>query len=244
MIKKFYGACAIFLFWYLMYFFLNTSAIPNPFSTIVYSFNSFPILMPHLLMSFIRISIALVLSALIGTLIGIFMARNQLVDDLLAPIVYILYPIPKIAFLPILMLLFGLNETPKILLVISVIVFQFIMSIKDAVKDIDFAYFDSAKSLNLSGFQTYKHIIVPAILPSFFTALRISVGISMAVLFFGENFSTHLGIGYFIMNSYAMVNYMGMYAGILALSLMGLMIFSALDFVEVKLCPWNEKESL
>ena len=238
--KKLYGMSVIFFFWFVMYWMLNTSAIPNPLSTLVYSFKSIPILIPHLLMSLMRIIISLVIAAFLGTVLGMVMARNTFLDDLLSPLVYILYPIPKIAFLPILMLLFGLGERPKIILVISVIIFQFIMSIKDAVKDIDFAYFDSAESLGLKGFQTYKHIIFPAILPSFFTAVRISVGVSMAVLFFGENFSTRLGIGYYIMNAYAMVNYMGMYAGIIALSLLGLCIFSLLDYFEKKLCPWNE----
>lgn len=241
MSKKLYGMSVIILFWFVMHWVLNTSAIPNPFSTMVYSFKLIPTLMPHLFMSLMRIVVSLVISSLLGTVLGVFMARNKLMNDLLSPVVYILYPIPKIAFLPILMLLFGLGERPKIMLVISVIIFQFIMSIKDAVMDIDCAYFDSAESLGLKGFQIYKHIILPAIMPSFFTALRISVGVSMAVLFFGENFSTRLGIGYYIMNSYAMVNYMGMYAGIIGLSLLGLSIFTFLDFIEIKLCPWNEK---
>ena len=118
--KKLYGMSVIFFFWIVMYWVLNTSAIPNPLSTLVYSFKSIPILIPHLLMSLMRIIISLVIAAFLGTVLGMVMARNTFLDDLLSPLVYILYPIPKIAFLPILMLLFGLGERPKIILVISV----------------------------------------------------------------------------------------------------------------------------
>lgn len=241
MIKKLYGVFAVLLMWFVLHILLQTPAIPNPMTTLYQTIKLTPVLLPHLAMSLVRIISAIVLSAVVGTMLGILMAQSEKIDQLLAPIVYILYPIPKIAFLPILMLLFGLGETPKILLIVSIIIFQFLMSAKDAVKEIRTEYLDSAKSLGVKGIELYKHIIIPAILPSFFTTLRISVGVSIAVLFFGENFSTKLGIGYFIMNSYAMVNYVSMYSGIVALSVFGLFLFYLIDRIEIILCPWLEK---
>lgn len=241
MIKKLYGVFAVLLMWFVLHILLQTPAIPNPMKTLYQTIKLAPVLLPHLAMSLVRILSAIVVSAIVGTMIGIFMAQFKKLEEVLAPIVYILYPIPKIAFLPILMLLFGLGETPKILLIVSIIIFQFLMSAKDAVKEIRQEYLDSAKSLRIKGIELYKHIIIPAILPSFFTTLRISVGVSIAVLFFGENFSTKLGIGYFIMNSYAMVNYVSMYAGIVALSVFGLFLFYMIDRFEIILCPWLEK---
>lgn len=237
MIKKVYGIAVILLFWYLMYLVLQTPAIPSPVPTLLYTLTNATVLVPHLGMSLVRILIAIVVSSIGGLVIGIMMARHKKVDEFLSPIVYILYPVPKIAFLPIFMLLFGLGELPKVLLIISIIIFQFIVATKEAVVDIKQEHFDSAQSLGIVGFNLYKHIIIPAILPEFFTALRISVGVSTAILFFGENFSTKLGIGYFIMNSYAMVNYKAMYAGIVALSIMGLLLFRFIDSLQVRLCP-------
>ena len=240
MIKKLYGLLMVFGLWYLAYGLLKTPAIPHPFGTLFFTFGNMSLLIPHLSVSMMRIFSATSVSLVIGCLIGIVMARNEKVDQLVSPIVYILYPIPKIAFLPILMLLFGLGETPKIILIISIIIFQFIVSTRDAVLSIKQEHFDSAKSLGIKGWDLYRHIIIPAILPDVFTALRVSVGVSMAVLFFGENFSTKFGIGYFIMNSYAMVNYQSMYAGIVSLSILGLGLFALIDFLQTKLCPWRE----
>ncbi len=65
-----------------------------------------------------------------------------------------------------------------------------------------------------------------------------SIGVSIATLFFSENFATTYGIGYFIMNCWVMADYVQMFAGILAMSLMGVLLFKAIDFMEKKLCPW------
>ena len=75
------------------------------------------------------------------------------------------------------------------------------------------------------------------------SALRVSIGVSIATLFFSENYATTYGIGYFIMNCWVMVDYVEMFAGILAMSLMGTFIFKAVDWAERKVCPWIRKDS-
>jgi NitT/TauT family transport system permease protein len=60
----------------------------------------------------------------------------------------------------------------------------------------------------------------------------------MAVLFFGENYATAYGIGYFIMNNWIMVNYKGMFAGIVSLSLMAAFLIYLIDIIQEKICPW------
>ena len=82
------------------------------------------------------------------------------------------------------------------------------------------------------------HLILPAVMPKIITSLRISVGVSISILFFGENFATTYGIGYFIMNSWMMVNYVEMFSGIIALSIMGLFIFKLIDLLEKRFCGW------
>ena len=159
-------------------------------------------------------------------------------DELISPVVYILYPIPKIAFLPILMILFGLGNTPKIVLIITIVIFQIIVAVRDGVKEIPKELFYSVVSLGLNKLQIYRHLIIPYVLPKIITAIRISVGVSISVLFYGENFATTYGIGYFIMDSWIKVNYVEMFSGILALSIMGFLIFKFIDVIENRLCGW------
>lgn len=237
--KTLYGSVIVLLFWYVLHLTINSSIIPSPYNTFKSFICSFPkVLLPHLLASLLRITAAVGISLILGGAIGLWIGMNQKADELVTPVVYILYPLPKIAFLPVLMILFGLGDTPKILLIVIIIIFQIIMAVRDGVKEISKELFYSVLSLGLSRFQVYKHLIIPAVLPKTFTALRISVGVSISVLFFGENFSTTYGIGYFIMNSWIMVNYLEMFSGILALGIMGLLIFKLLDLLESRLCKW------
>jgi NitT/TauT family transport system permease protein len=237
--KTLYGCLAVLLFWYMLHLAVNSPAIPSPYKTALNFFSIFPgTLSLHLAVSLGRIAAAILISLVIGSLIGLWIGINEKADELVSPIVYILYPLPKIAFLPILMILFGLGETPKIVLIIIIIIFQIIMAARDGVREIPKELFYSVMSVGLSRLQIYRHLIVPAALPKIITALKISVGVSISVLFFGENFATTYGIGYFIMNCWVMADYVEMFSGILALSITGLLIFKFIDFLEDKLCGW------
>jgi NitT/TauT family transport system permease protein len=123
-------------------------------------------------------------------------------------------------------------------LVIAIIIFQIQIAVRDAIKEIPKGLFYSVRTLGLSRLQIYRHLIIPAILPRLFSSLRITIGISISVLFFSENFATVYGIGYFIMNTFTVLHYEEMFAGILGLSLMGLLIFKFIDLLERKFCPW------
>jgi NitT/TauT family transport system permease protein len=236
--KTLYGSLIVILFWYMLHLALNSPAIPSPYNTFLNFIKILPELSIHLLVSMGRISSAVIISLVCGSFIGLWIGINEKADGIISPIVYILYPLPKIAFLPVLMLIFGLGNTPKIMLIIIIIIFQFIIAAKDGVREIPKELFYSVISLGLNREQIYIHLIIPAVLPKIITALRISVGVSISVLFFGENFATTYGIGYFIMNSYIMANYVDMFSGILSLSITGLLIFKFIDLLENKFCIW------
>ncbi len=237
--KTLYGFLVVLLFWYILHLAVASSAIPSPFQTIINFIEIFPgELSIHLSVSFLRITAAILISLVAGSIIGLWIGMSKKADELVSPIVYILYPLPKIAFLPILMILFGLGNTPKIVLIITIVVFQIIVAVRDGVKEIPKELFYSVMSLGLSRLEIYRHLIVPAVLPKIITAIRISVGVSISVLFYGENFATTYGIGYFIMDSWIKVNYVEMFSGILALSIMGFVIFKLIDVMEARLCGW------
>lgn len=234
-----YGVISIIIFWWILHIILNSNIIPSPYNVII---NFFDILIPklikHLAMSLYRIVTAVVFALIIGVSIGLVVGINDNIDKYISPVIYLIYPIPKIAFLPFFMLLFGLGNRSKIILIMVIIIFQIIVTTRDSVKNINPKYFYSARSVGVKGWQVYKHLIIPAILPQILTALRITVGTSIAVLFYAENFATRYGIGYFIMNSWVMVNYIDMFSGILAISILGLLIFKLIDLLENHYCDW------
>ena len=237
--KTFYGMMMVLLLWYLLHLTIKSNVIPSPYETI----KRFTVLFPntlffHILASLLRVIIAVSVSLLIGVPLGLWSGINKRIDSIISPIIYILYPLPKIAFLPIFMILFGIGDTSKIILIITIIIFQIVIAVRDGVKEIPKELFYSVSSIGVSRIGIYIHLIFPAVVPKFISALRISIGISISALFFAENFATSYGIGYFIMNAWTMVDYQDMFSGILALSLLGLILLRTIDIIEKIVCPW------
>jgi len=243
--KNIYAITIILLLWYILYFIVNLSVVPSPHDTIISFIKLFPMtLSKHILVSLFRIFISISIALIVGVTIGLITGMNNKIDKLITPIIYILYPVPKIAFLPVFMILLGIGDLSKIVLIIVIIIFPIMVTTRDGVKELSNELFYSVKSLGLSNYQIYRHMIIPGIMPNIITSLRISIGTSIAVLFYAENFATEYGIGYFIMNKWITVDYLEMFSGILALSIMGFGIFRGIDLIEDRLCKWVKLQKI
>jgi len=193
----------------------------------------------HLLYSLGRVLVGIAFSILAGVPLGYLMGYYARVDKVLSPLVYFTYPIPKLALLPVVMLLFGLGEISKLLMIVIIVIFQIIITSRDAVKSIPAETFRSLRSLGASKLQYLSEIMIPASLPEVLTATRLALGTAISILFFTETFGTEYGMGFFIMDSWMRVNYLDMYAGIVILSFMGFCIFAAIDVLEAYICSWR-----
>jgi NitT/TauT family transport system permease protein len=96
-------------------------------------------------------------------------------------------------------------------------------------------------SFQVSTLQKYRFLIIPAIIPQIFSGLRISIGISLASLFFAENYATVYGIGYYIISAWTKMNYVEMFSGIMTLGILGVILYQLLDEIEEKVAPWNKR---
>lgn len=225
--------------WELLHLALGTSALPSPIETATTLVGLFGRgMLAHLAASLFRVLSATALQVLLGAAVGLALGASPRFETLVGPAVRVLYPVPKIAFLPLFMILFGIGEVSKVLFVAAVVVFQTIISVRDGVAEIPPALFLSARSLGMGRRGLYRHLYAPAILPRVFTSIRLGLGAGMSALFFAENYATRHGVGYLIMSSYAMADYRSTFAGILALSLLALGLFSLADAAERRACPW------
>ncbi len=237
------GFISFLLLWELLYLLLKTHTIPAPLATIQYMLTVPNKLLRHCIASFLRVITAISLSLLLGVPAGILIGVNKTCKRIFSPLLYFIYPIPKVAFLPVFMLLFGLGNTSKIVLIIWIIVFQIMLSIRDGVEQITPLSFKVMDSFCVTSGQRYRYLILPAILPQIFSGLRISIGISLASLFFAENYATSYGIGYYILSAWTKMNYVEMFSGILSLGFLGIIMFLLLDWLEAICVPWGERES-
>lgn len=195
----------------------------------------------HACYSLWRILAGLLLAAAAAAPVAVCMGYDRRWNRILSPLVYLAYPVPKIALLPILMLVFGLGELSKILMIFLIVVFQVIVAARDGIRSIPKEAYYPLYCLGARFWDIFREVILPAALPKFLTALRVAMATAISVLFFTETFGTQYGMGYFIMDAWMRVNYLEMYSGIVVLSVMGLLLFGAIDFLEKKLCRWQYK---
>ncbi|MFP4179863.1 MAG: ABC transporter permease [Spirochaetaceae bacterium] len=236
-----YPLILIILLWQLLHMLIGGGGlIPAPLSVLGLLLRMLgqKALWLHTGSSLLRIAGGISAALIVGIPLGMAAGISGKTDRLVSPLLYIFYPLPKIAFLPVFMVLFGLGNLSKIILIWSVIVFQIIIAARDGIKEISPAHIKAMRTLGLSRGQFFTDLYFPSSLPRILTAVRVSLGISISVLFFAENYAASWGIGYFIMNSWIMVDYTRMFAGIVMISLLGLGLFHLLDRLERLLCPW------
>lgn len=233
----------VFFIWYILALYMDTKIVPNPFSvlkeipTILKDEETFSYIRYSVQRVFVSIGVAVAL----GTFIGTSMAFNKTIDKILSPIIYLTYPIPKLALLPIVIILFGLGELSKIIMIVAILIFQVITAIRGAVINVPKSNYVYFKILGINKVKTFFHIVAPTILKQLFVTLKIATGTAISVLFFTETYGTkNGGLGYYIMDSFSSVNYINMYGGILILSFIGFFIFITLDILENILTPWEE----
>ncbi|MBK5201183.1 MAG: ABC transporter permease [Spirochaetaceae bacterium] len=235
------SALILLIPWYIIAFSFSIPIVPFPHLIVKEVFLELlrGEVLIHLVVSLYRVLSGILLALIVAIPLGILMGLKNTTNKLLTPIIYLFQPVPKIALLPIFLVLFGIGDLSKILIVSMVIFFPAVLMIKDSVAEINYHYVELSKAYNLSKNQVLVDIIVPSILPGIFSTLRISVGISLSVLFFSENFATDYGIGYYIMNSWIMVNYLRMYTGIVFISLLGISLYKSIEIIENKMMPWK-----
>ncbi len=231
-------AVIVIVVWWIAAVLINTPVLPLPLDTFKAIFILKGNIWHHLLASLKRIVLGVGGALVIGVPSGLIIGRVKFLDRLLAPLIYLAYPVPKIAFLPLVLLFLGLGDLSKVFLIALIVFFQILVHTRDAARAIDRELILSIKSLGASDMQLFWQVVFPASLTRVFTAIRISTGTAIAVLFFTETFATFRGMGFFIMDAWTRVNYVEMFAGILSLSILGLFLFLVVDLVERLFCPW------
>ncbi|MGX9353546.1 ABC transporter permease (plasmid) [Shimia sp. W99] len=188
-----------------------------------------------------RIGIGYVMGAVPGILVGLGMGLFRPVREIFNPLIAALFPIPKIALLPLLLLIFGIGETSKYV-VIAINVF-FLMAINSfaGVVTIPQIYFDVAKNLRASKLRTYLTVALPGALPGIFTGLRICAGTALILLVAAEFSSADQGVGYRIWWAWSVFWVDTMYVGFFVIAVLGIAFSKLVDVAEYIALPWRRR---
>ncbi|MCL2015959.1 MAG: ABC transporter permease [Defluviitaleaceae bacterium] len=243
MIKKIVSICSFIAFWKIMAIILDVRILPHPEDVLINYIQNFPNIMLHTWYSMRRLMLGIGLALLVGGPIAVAIGYFPKFSDFVSPLVYVFAPIPKVAFLPLVMLFLGIGDSAHIFLIFFVMVFQIIITIRDAVNKIphELYYPFFVAKCNI-GF-IIVHIVLPAILPGIFTSIRIGLAIGLSVLFIAETFGTTRGLGFFMFDSWGRLNYLNMYTGILAVGVTGFVLTYLVDLLHKYLCVWDSDKN-
>ena len=235
-----WGSVFTIALWWLLALAVGSPALPTPAATWPALVDNMSRMLPELGLSALRLVAGLAIGAVLGVPIGLALGRSRHADELFGPVLYVLYPLPKIVLLPVLFILFGLGGQTKVILIAIVVFFQLAVTMRDAARNVPVGAVVSLRSLGATRRQVFVHVVVPATLPDLFTGLRVTCGVSVAILFIAESMAgSSGGLGYFVMHAYSLLEYEQMFAGIVVFAVFGIVLYEAFDLAEQRLTRWR-----
>jgi ABC-type nitrate/sulfonate/bicarbonate transport system permease component len=237
----FFSVVGLVIVWQITAMLINRPILPAPLSVFIVFIQELGNgLVTHFFFSLWRVTAGMLLSVLVAAPVGLAIGGSKQLDRVFSPIIYLLYPIPKVVFVPVVLLFLGIGDVAKITLIFLILFFQIVVLVRDQAAGLPPQLIQSLQSLGAGRRALFRFIYLPASLPAILTALRQSIGTAVAVLYITELFATKYGLGYYIYyNGSTLFNYPAMYAGVIAMSLLGLGMYYAVDWAERRLCKWK-----
>ena len=186
-----------------------------------------------------RVVIGLLLGGVPGLIIGAVMGLSEPVRAFMKPIVAALFPIPKIAILPLILLIFGLGETSKYVSIAIGVIFLMLINTLAGVMAIDKIHFDVGRNFGADRWQFFTTIAVPGALPGIMTGLQLSLTVALLLCVATEFVGARSGLGYLIWNSWQTFAVSTMYCGLVVCALLGVLFQLVIDLLERVLLPWK-----
>jgi NitT/TauT family transport system permease protein len=196
-------------------------------------------LLPDIGWTLARVAVGFVLGAVPAVVLGIAMGLSPLLRGFLRPAIGAIYPIPKVALFPLVMLVFGLGEEAKWAIVAIAVFFQVVLSTVAGVVNIEPIYLDVAKNFGASRWQAWRRVALPAALPFIFTGCQLGLGMALIVVVIAEQFGTKVGLGYLIWRSWQVFEVDDMYAGLLVIAVLGTLIQLGIGQLEHIVIRWH-----
>ena len=213
---------------------------PTKILTTMYEMIGSGILITDLKISLYRIFGGFFLGAVPGLIIGLTMGLFPIIKIILDPIVNATYPIPKLAIMPLIMILLGLTEFEKMVIIALGVIFLVLMNTVAGVINLEKIYLDVAKNYGASKKDYYLTVALPGALPMIFTGLKLGMGMALLLIVASEMNGASIGIGYRIWASYAVFNIPEMFVCFIVMSLLGYIFTALLDKIERIVIPWKQ----
>ncbi|RJT17270.1 taurine ABC transporter permease TauC [Buttiauxella izardii] len=193
----------------------------------------------HLAASLMRILTALLAAVLIGIPVGIAMGLSPTIRGILDPLIELYRPVPPLAYLPLMVIWFGIGETSKILLIYLAIFAPVAMSTMAGVRSAKQVRIRAAEALGASRLQVVWHVILPGALPEILTGFRIGLGVGWSTLVAAELIAATRGLGFMVQSAGEFLATDVVLAGIGVIAVIAFCLELGLRALQRRLTPWH-----
>jgi taurine transport system permease protein len=195
----------------------------------------------HLSASLLRISIAAAIALVLAVPIGLAMGLNRWAKGIFDPPIEFYWPLPPLAYLPLMIIWLGIGETSKITLLALAMFAPICLSAQAGVRSVPLERINAALSLGATRWQLFRSIMLPSALPEILTGFRISLGVGWGTLVAAELIASTRGIGYMIMSASNFLATDVVFVGIAVIAAWAFVFSYALRWLETVLVPWKGK---
>lgn len=236
----------LFLWWAVTAWgYVDPLFLPSPQAVLSRVFRLFTVgymdatVQQHLVASLWRISLALFAAVLLAIPTGIAIGRNRIAQGILDPLIEFYRPIPPLAYLPLIVIWFGIGELSKVLLIYLAIFAPITIATAGGVRNVDPVKLRAAQSLGATRAQLLRYIILPSALPDILTGLRIGLGVGWSTLVASELVAATRGLGFMVQSAGQFLATDVVMAGILLIALVAFALEIGLRRLQAKLVPWH-----
>lgn len=199
-------------------------------------------LLHNTLVSVQRVVLGFLAGGIPGILIGLSMGLFPLVRSAIEPMIQATYPIPKLAIMPLILLVFGLGEMSKIFTIAIGVFYLVVINTMAGVLHIEKIYLDVARNFGASRRDFYLTVAFPGALPMIFTGLKLGMGMALILVVAAEMSAAKAGVGWMIWRAYDMFAIEQMFVALMVLSVLGYLFSILLNVVEHRVIPWKRRE--
>ncbi|MBO6867090.1 MAG: ABC transporter permease [Thalassococcus sp.] len=224
-------------------FFINFENVPSPARvfTAFFAHVQTEIFWTHIGVSMRRILISFSVATVLGIAIGLVMGRSKIARAFIMPYIEVIRPIPAVAWIPLAILMWPTEESSIIYITFLGALFPIVLNTLHGVEQTPEVLVRASQSLGASRSAVFRHVVIPAALPSIAAGLAIGMGVSWFSLLAGEIISGQYGIGYFTWDAYSLINYQDIVVGMLVIGFLGTGSTAAVRLMTRPMLAWQKR---
>ena len=189
--------------------------------------------------SLLRLGWGILLGGVPALLLGIAMGMSRPIRAIIDPLIAATYPVPKSAILPLILLIFGLGEASKIVMVALGMFYPVVINTLAGVLQIETIYLDVGRNFGAGRWQVFRTIALPGAMPSIMAGVKLGVGLALILIAIAEMIGADSGLGFMIWNAWQVLTVETMYVGLLVIALLGFVFMLGLNELERWILPWK-----